>query len=663
MLKDKKIYVCIFFELCIAIVAYILICKWSFGEIKKNPIRFITGDYEQTREYDVYDLVSNEECINLSVENGYINTQDENNGVFIVSNFTIRSVEADITDYIIDNDEKLITTLLFYVDKNNNEKTQNELMKIGKIVYDLPDGMGNSSALRFSNYSGVAVKVSNVIVKNYKVGYKSLFISILILGIIILFVSQSHKFLKRENISLFAKVPSKVLFWSFVILAIVLVGVYVYLYIKLPHIIYSEFYGDSIRYVNDINESFWGNLIPKVFDCNMIESGKYRPRMFAFLWQYIDTNLLVWINSWSDFGIKMPLTLLLTILFPVTFFYVFKNRFPNVICSVGLFIGSTFLFLASVQSSTYLCLRSAKLVAPIIAVFLLAISIEKSNVNFSFEKEKIVLNILASFVTFIFCTFDEQILAVVALCGAIAILESIFDKRIKFILFNLILVGIFYITYYFVWGKMLFQHFTVGGLQEHSQKVSMIVTNFDLTYIKKALEICGHILKYTFANNYFFAAIVIAIYVGAILNIKSIKEKLISIGILMFVFCLSITIVIGLPVVYNFKDLQESIYFITPILIYIYGLIYAVSNMEICKKENGQKIVVGIFCALVILLTIINFNKIEVYHLKFFSINGGTVMFVENPRGIPQLEDKYDTAIITREQYEEYIEKLDEQKE
>ena len=237
-----------------------------------------------------------------------------------------------------------------------------------------------------------------------------------------------------------------------------LVMIYLLCYLKLPHIIHPEAYGDVSHYANNPLSLFWSNFISKIFDNTMIEQGLYRSRVLAFIWQYLDTNLLLFIDRiFPEFGIKMPLTLMIIPLIILTWRYVWIKCFPNNSNTIGILFGIILLFIPNIQTATYFFLRSAKIITPVALIGLLNYSLSHLNTPIMTERHFTIKkkDLVAAVVIFLLCTLDEQIIATCAFIVVLSLFISILNKKPERMSFVFATALLFYVIYDKWWGRWL----------------------------------------------------------------------------------------------------------------------------------------------------------------------------------------------------------------
>lgn len=670
----KQIYFSGLFIVSMIVILYCIISFWSFGNIKGNPIRFFQGNYEQETIYSLNDIIEGNSLENaIILEDNSIYTEEANSIIRVHEHYNIRSIVINVLDF--NNPEGTIASTLtshvYYKNKKNEDVAKILLTRIGENIFNLSGCVEQECVISLSNIKKSSVLMQNIRVCNYKQGYLSIFWGLILCMLCIFCVlSVNGRKMKIDQGTFdgyFNFIPiKKGLFICFSCITVILIGIYVYYYLKLPHIIHPEVYGDFAQYANKDSRMFVKNLIPKIFDCTMIEQGLYRPRVLAFLWQYIDTNLMIVIDRlFPWFGIKMPLTLVVVPATILVWGYVFKKNFKDISWVWGILFGVVLLFIPNIQTATYFFLRSAKVVVPVLGIGIINYGIAHMEEDITIKKymQGWKRNIGCILLLFVLCTFDEQIIAICAFLFVISLLSIVYRKRIQRLSINILAVLLMYVFYDKWWGRWLFEYFTPVQLQRHIHNISMIITDFDFSYLKQSLEIYLKILRATFIND-IVLGVILGIFIGLWILIDNWKDKIIAILLLLLSYGLTLVLLIGLPILYYYDDMILSIYFISPILIFIYTMVYILSKSKMSGRIINQNHIVSVVSVKraavllgVMLVLVVNMRNIEECHLRHLGINGGSVQFRDELYNLQYFVKYYDSTIVTRQQYDNYKEK------
>lgn len=647
--------------------AYLLISMWSFGKVQANPLTFLVGEYEKTENFEVNRIMDEGRLVNGNLSpDGIIDNAKPTTHFFLETSFIVQSVIVDVRDFYNPQgtEGKMITSHLFYRD-SNNEIAIIKILSAGENAYNLKNSQSEYCIYIPSNLDQVLIQVENITLNNFKRGYRTLFLASVI-SIYIVAWAFYRRLANSFSSSNTHVTLSPVLFTSprliqiiFYGMSLLLVIYYIWCFLKLPHIIHPEFYGDYPNYAMKPDEPFFSSFIPKIFNNRMIEMGYYRPRILAFIWQYIDTNLTVLINSViPQFGLRMPLALAIIPVSMATWTYVIKSLFPYLPKGVGCFVASLSLYLPNILTSSFLILRSAKIIAPIVSIAILSYTLSKSNENFSYPKYIKSWKYNCFFITILWwlCTFDEQLIAMCVFCIALSLLIALCDQKLKTVTINFMLAVIAYVIYHFTWGRWLFAYFTPGGLEKHIHTFSMLLQDFNFSFISQTVETMLEFLRTNCGNCIGILIVVMALVIGLWLHIDNWKEKLIALSIFAFSFALSLAILIGLPILYYYKDMVNGIYFIEPLLTCMYGTFYVIAKSKILRRTTLKKqyLHFGIVIVLLLFISGLNISKMEESHLRTLGINGGMVQFRREFIDSRYFNDYYSSVIVTREQYDEY---------
>lgn len=650
-------------------MAYCLSCIWGYNEFKGNVFAFFRGDYEKSTKYNIENLWENGNIENAAMlETGSLYTEDANMVIRLNSAYPVRSVELKVVDFINPKgtEATAITTHVYYRDLQDQLKAKRMLLRVGDFVVNLPENKEGEYIIVPSNVEKSSILLENIYLHNYRSGYMNFFWGGCALGICIGFfwlfgaISISDSKVKSISDPKEKVVIRTIIRYTAIGVMFLLVAIYVLCYFLLPHIIHPEAYGDFNSYANNNLGLLIPNFIPKIFDNTMIEQGLYRPRVLAFAWQYLDTNLMIMINRiFPWFGIKMPLALTTIPFSLIIWRYVYIKCFPNVSGIWGALFGVIILFLPNIQTATYFFLRSAKIVTPFVMIGLMNYALFHFNepLQLKMRGDQWIRILIAAFVIFALCTLDEQVIAACFFVLALSLFNTIINKKTERMFLVFFMALLLYFVYFKTWGRWLFEYFTPGILKEHFHNISMVIKDFDISFILQGLEVYGKILNATFQGQ-----IGIGIVIGVLLifwvYIDDIKQKIISLAIIGFSFALVIALLIGLPILYYYDDMILSIYFISPILIFLYAFVYVVSKSKLIALLFSKKVLAAKYVAYIALsaILLLNISKIEESHLRHLGINGGSVQFRRELFDLKYFNDYYDSVIVTRQQYLDYME-------
>lgn len=649
--NNKKIWYSCLVLLGIAL-SYFLYSWLTFGEVKFNFIKMVTGEYYIEKQYSIADIINMSENVEIE-ENGTVRIYTINNARIVLEEaFEIKSVTIEVSSL-----EDVGANIFLYYGLNG-AVAKNQLITIGNNTFNC--GGSSNAFVVLSNIEGIHYNIQGLIVRNYSLGYDISVMSLFLFYFILLTYKYRDIFSwailknkiydknKRELIG------SKKWAMGMYLCTILCVAIYIFFYLRLPHVFHAENYNDFPKFLNDPSESFLKNLLYKTFDLAMIEGGGYRPRALAFGWQYIETNFVALLNHYLPFWkLRLPFILFCIPLSIYGFgklgdLYIKKNG-----KIFGWFIGSTILFLPSFQVSTYWFLRSAKLITPFLGICLIVQYFVIDN-DILITKKNIIKEFLWSIGLFALCTFDEQLLLTILFLNGIFFLRSLKAKKIQIRLLTYSFALIQYIFFYCCWGKWLFNNFTSIQIVEHGQTFSMIFEQFSIAYFKEALSSFFDTIIWNVNNNKMLFSMLLALFIIAFINCKEKIVKIRVLFLLMFAFGLSLCIIIGLPGVYMYEDLQKGIYLLYMVLIIYFTYIYLVLNWKESKYTQLRNLIVAFFMLMVVVVSSMQIKKYPLIHLGIY---GGNSNLRESYVDVECLNELYDDSLITYEQYNEYMEK------
>lgn len=632
------------------VLSYFLYSKLTFGEVKLNFIKTLTGKYYIEKEYSIADIIGMAENVEIE-EDGTVRINTINNARLVLEEvFEIRSVTVEI------NSLEDVGANIFLYYGPNCAVAKNQLITVGDNIFNC--GGSTNVFVVLSNIEGIHYNIEGLTVRNYSLGYNFIAISLFLFYFILLTYRYRDIFsliiLKNRVYGEKELLENRKLVIGMLLCTTLFVVLYVIYYLNLPHVFHAENYNDFPKFLNKSDESFWKNLLYKTFDLGMIEGGGYRPRALAFGWQYIETNFVIWLNQYLPcWNLRLPF-----ILFCIPLSIYEFGKLGDLCIKkngkiFGWFLGAAILFLPSFQVSTYWFLRSAKLITPFLGICLIVHNFVIDN-DILRTKKNIIKELLWSIGLFVLCTFDEQLLLTILFLDGIFFLRSLKEKKIKirFLTFSFSLIQ--YILFYCLWGKWLFEKYTSIPIVEHGQTFSMIFEQFSFAYFKEAISSFVEVIIWNVNNNKMLFAILLALFIIAFINCK---EKIVQIRVLfllMFAFGLSLCIIIGLPGVYMYEDLQKGIYLLYMVLLIYFTYIYLVLNWKESKYTQLRNLIVAIFMLTVVIVSIM---QIRIYPLIHLGIYGGNSNLQENFIDIECLNGLYEDSLITYEQYNEYMDK------
>ena len=322
-----------------------------------------------------------------------------------------------------------------------------------------------------------------------------------------LFVFKEKQETSNENISTSYKVINYI-FWG---LGIIIVLFYLFMFFYKQPLVNEEVLPDVtnslIPWEVKEGESFIKAILTRPFDLKITEYGQYRPRYLAFLVQFLDENTFLSIvrtfPAWGNRLLFYIIAMFLTVFSTYYFIRSFYKKLPK---GVSFFVASTIIIFQNYQVTTYWRARSAKLLALPACIFLLTYALKNLNINFEKKNWK---KLFLAIPVFILMTLDEQVLALVAMILAFAILVSIINKKVNIISPIYFIACILYASFHLWWGKALFLKYT-GSYTPHGHTIDGAVSGINLLSIWQSIQILSTTIgKVAFLSIWIFVIVFI----------------------------------------------------------------------------------------------------------------------------------------------------------
>lgn len=357
--------------------------------------------------------------------------------------------------------------------------------------------------------------------------------------------------------------------------------------------------------------------------------------------QILDDNLYIWLkNTFSWWGDCLPFTFVAAGLLVYSVALLIKRTIKDVPIAVCVMVGSACLFWSNFQSSTYLFLRSAKLIAPSVCLLLI--------IYFCKHLEELISPknkwryVLLAFAYFVLCTLDEQVLATEAFILGTSTLYAFIKRKLYSNIFVFSGALGIYITYHLFWGKRLFTYYT-GELLPHPHQISQIFTRFSFEKVEMAVSI----LSFTISNIFGIALVAFILYIFSCAKYDSLKELCIPLSIGIFSVVLIVFLVETHPAIGVYKDLWNSYYVMPSMLLFFASFMMIISKAEFRIGIMRQLVLIWIFFAA-------NGGKDLVENVgNFIEANGGHLEIVREMR----VEgNKVDFYFVSPNNYQAYLE-------
>lgn len=453
-------------------------------------------------------------------------------------------------------------------------------------------------------------------------------------------------------------ITRRIINWGFVAAACLLVLIYLWDWYNLPWILHAEINNDISSFLAGDSVGI-KDFIAKIFDMRVIErtnqGGAYRPRILAFAVQYTDIKLWILFNRITNFGARWPLSILASLFLVSGCSGIIRFLFPSLGKAESFLFGACFLYVPQFVASSFLFLRSAKVLSPAVAVWIIAWFLKNM-------KKRNSLDILWGIVISMLLTLDEQLIGVVGIMLGYSILLFLFQKTHR----NNIRVAVYsllsYFLFYFTWGRWLCMYFSGGVLVRHPHSYSNVIYLY--RYLIPALETYYQALKRLVFDSRGVLILICLFYFVMLVRLLIKREfihTLISIYFICAGYIFSLLIVTEHPVVARLPELPQSMYFSISVFWFMLGFGYAASRQLI--EKNKYIVLLGRMIGMLLL-----FNSIYVqYNIKEYELTNATEggVFMHNDMSA-LLENEnikkagidityFSGALINEEDYKRYL--------
>ncbi|WP_281763085.1 hypothetical protein [Pseudodesulfovibrio nedwellii] len=345
-----------------------------------------------------------------------------------------------------------------------------------------------------------------------------------------------------------------------------------------PAWVHTEFPERSLLYLLKSGEDLFSNCIQYVFNQNLGESGFYRPRALSFFIQYLDTNLAFRLYQEANLiGIKLPSYAFSIGATVAAYVWFWKSLDPNNQWGIGLLGGASLLYYDIYINTSFMVLRGGKFLAT--ASCLVCLSLFLRMISQTTTRDTFIKSTAIAIVLFILATIDEQVTAIVFLLSATAFFISKKEKKFNLAAGTFGIANILFFSYYFIWGKILFEHFTPGGLQTKSHP-HQLYHAFRLSF-----DNLFHAIEILFANYVvvgFSGLIFVLVFVFSIIKYFSskkctIQDSSILITLILFPILITLAMIASHPPIYRIKSLWFIFYLHAPVALLFCVVPYAIS--------------------------------------------------------------------------------------
>ncbi len=395
-----------------------------------------------------------------------------------------------------------------------------------------------------------------------------------------------------------------------------LIFIYLYIYISNNGVLHPEAIYDISHFIEGGMHGF-KDFIEKSFNLNMIEGSCYRPRLFAFMLQYLDIKLWMVLNGYGiHIGGRFLLTLLAIPLVLLGANRILRNFFPNMIFEERLFIASGLLFVEQYIVASMLFLRSAKVLSPSVCMFMIGWAIDSYAAKRKYSPAMIVIY---SFILSMVVTIDEQVLFFLLIMTVGCVLESVHlfirTKRCASQSTLLILVGacLSYIIYYLGWGRLLFAHFTGTELLEHPHTFYKTIEFFTSYFVQGITTFWGAVAG--MCGNSIVLVTFVVIYVIALILNHNKRNVLWSLYLMGAMVALSIGMVAAHPPIASYPSLKHGMYYINCMFGCIISFWLAIKGIRLKSftesiSEHLQKVIMIVATLVIVVMSMIHMQEI-----------------------------------------------------
>ncbi len=302
---------------------------------------------------------------------------------------------------------------------------------------------------------------------------------------------------------------------------------------KLPSYIVPETPG----IINCFSEGglLWKDIIKKCFNLRMIEAGRYRPRIGAFVLQFIDEKFWIDLNRiFKWWGGHYPLVVVCIILSIFVFLKLIKTFKPEIGIFDSFIIGTAIIFSPHFISLSFIFVRTGKILTFPFSFMLFYIFLNENNKVLDNRADIIfwLKDFIFSFVVFLILTVDEQLIAIMFFLIGFSMIESLKIYKLK----NGVLIGALslfhYLLFYFFWGRWLFERYTDVAIHKHPHNFTDILTA--PKHLIEGLKAWTEIFKWFFWGNTIVTIIFVLVILFLLIKNKNKKNCLLF---FYFLFC------------------------------------------------------------------------------------------------------------------------------
>jgi hypothetical protein len=411
----------------------------------------------------------------------------------------------------------------------------------------------------------------------------------------------------------------------FAIFSFVLFVLFFYNYFSFDPMIEPETYGTfHLRFKTGSNVI--KDFFPTVFNLDNYEGGAYRPRVIAFIIEYININMLPILNRLMPFwGMRLIFTVI-SILFSIFAVYLLLNSsLTNNLFGLKLFLSVLPIYFVHVQTSLGIYQRTSRYLVIPLCLFILYYFI--NNYKKIFVKKNILMLSISIFFVFLCTLYDEQLVACVLYFSLISSLMSIINKKI----YNTTIVFtssiVLYVFWYLVIGKYLFTIFTPHALLKHGHQYSL----FFKILLPYSLYDCITLYYTLISSNLLICSpiIILLLIFTPKKYMRENRKELFFIPILTLVlsFLLVCASAVGHIHIVNLPDMKYSTYLAPSLFLFYSGSIFFLC--KIIKNNSAKGVLTPIIIISLIITVLIHHNNWQRYYNTHTVIEIGSLKILE----------------------------------
>jgi hypothetical protein len=349
--------------------------------------------------------------------------------------------------------------------------------------------------------------------------------------------------------------------------------------------------------------------IPTIFNLDNFEYGFYRPRLMAFLIDYININALPILNKLLPFwSMRLIFTVISIILSIVAIYLLINYFFRKMPFGMKLFLSVFPIFFVSVQIGMGIFDRTSKFLVIPLCLFLLYYFLKYYKVNF--EIKSTLRLFLSVFLIFLCTIYDEQLVLCILYFTFASISLSVIYKKLN----SATIVFSASLFLYFLWhniiGKYLFSVFTPHELFPHGHSYR----SFLAIIIPDKLFDCIVLFCRLIINNHLIYIIIISLVLILVTKKKKFNTDILIIPC--FVMILSFLLVcanaLGHAPILDLPDMKYSNYLAPALFLFYIGLIYFIFKLLYNFQLN--KIIVNLILLSFLVIVLLHQQNWQKYY-------------------------------------------------